>query len=223
MRFTVNRLQTEFRRRRDIRVNSLTDAYLQLLTQRFDLILILPDVVGANQDQVLARLRDLASGAPVLVLSETAALGASDVRSKDLMQELAGPGPVSGDLTRPPTVSVGPIVGYRASGMITANGDTVNLSPSLSRILWRLLEAPQHHCKTSDLVDAMANPELPSAKDTLRVHMSRLRSKLAAFGCDEVLVTGRGFYWLQWPQSDQRLRSQKYRQLQLASSKTQEQ
>ena len=201
-RFAVNRLQMSFKKRRDIRVNSLTDAYLQLLTQKFDMILVLQDVADANQEKVLARLRDLASGAPVLVLSEAAALGASEGGSKGLLHELAGPGQGNSDLTRPQTVAVGPIIGYRASGMITANGEPLKLSPSLSRILWRLLEAPQNHCKTSELVDAMTNPEFPSAKDTLRVHISRLRSKLAAADCDGILVAGRGVYWLRWPQSE---------------------
>lgn len=183
-------------------VNSLTDAYRQLLTQTFDLVLVLQDVPESNQDLVLTRLRDLASGAPVLVLSDTAAPDASVAGSKESKREMSALKQGVEDLMRPQTVAVGPIIGYRASGMIMVNDEPLKLSPSLSRILWRLLEAPQNHCKVSELVDGMTNPEFPSAKDTLRVHISRLRSKLAAAGCGGVLVAGRGVYWLRWPQSE---------------------
>jgi DNA-binding response OmpR family regulator len=202
MRFAVNRVQQPVRKRRDVRVNSLTDAYIQLLTQRFDLVLILQDVSEANEELVLARLRDLASGAPVLVLSDRALSDASVAGSKESQREISDSKTGVENLVRPQTVAVGPIVGYRASGMIMVNDEPLKLSPSLSRILWRLLEAPQNHCKMSELVDAMTNPEFPSAKDTLRVHICRLRSKLAAAGCGGVLVAGRGVYWLRWPQSE---------------------
>lgn len=198
-RTAVHLLQQSAKKRRDVRVDSLIEAYRQLLTQRFDLVLILPDASEATQDLVLARLRGLASGAPVLVLSETAAPGSSEAGSKEAQQEIVAPAQEGEELARRQIAAAGPIIGYRASGMITVNGEAINLSPSLSRIMWRLLEAPQHCCKTSELIEAMTNPNLTNVRDTLRVHISRLRRVLAAAGCDGTLVAGRGVYWLREP------------------------
>lgn len=200
-RFSVNRLQYPVRKRGDVRVDSLIEACRQLLTQRFDLVIVLPDATSVSDEMTLATLRDLASGSPILVLSETAASVGEITQSGEWQRELAGLEHVGADLMRCQTVTVGPIIGHRASGMITANGSPLNLSPSQSRILWRLLEAPQNQCKMAELVGAMDNPGLDNAMDTLRVHISRLRSKLAQAGCDRILATGRGVYWLHWPKT----------------------
>lgn len=201
LRFGVSRLQQPIRKRGDVRVDSLIEACRQLLTQKFDLVIVLPDAVGSNDEATLATLRDLANGSPVLVLSDTEEAADRAAHSREWQRELSDPESPTGDLMQRQTVSVGPIVGHRVSGMITGNGVPLKLSPSRSRILWRLLEAPQNQCKMDELVGAMANPARESAKETLRVHISRLRSTLAAAGCDGILVTGRGVYWLHWPQA----------------------
>lgn len=197
--FGVTRLQQPFKKRRDVKVDSVVEACRQLLVQQFDMVIVLPGAV-TTQDQVsLATLRDLANGSPVLVVSETGALPSSATLSEELRRELPRPDPPSNALEGNQAVTVGPVVGYHASGAITVNGTPVKLSSTQSRILWRLLDAPQHRCQATELVDAMPNPAFEHAQETLRVHISRLRQKLAAAGADGILVTGRGSYWLHWP------------------------
>lgn len=203
-RFGVGRLEQPSKRRRDVKVDSLIDACRHLLTRRFDLVILLPDAVAADNEETMATLRNVANGVPVLVLSEPGALAVNVMASIDWDNESSSSDPVCGERKSHHSVTIGPLVGHRASGMITANGDPLKISPSQSRILWRLLEAPQHLCKASELVESMVNPGFDHAKETLRVHISRLRKVLANAGCDGILETGRSAYWLHWPPSEYR-------------------
>ena len=197
--FGVTRWQQPSRKRRDVKVDSVIEACRQLLIQQFDMVIVLPGGVAAQDDVSLATLRDLANGAPVLVLSEADAALPRAAPSEELAREMASPEQSINDPDLQQTVTVGPLVGYRASGMIAVNGEPLKLSLTQSRILWRLLDAPQHQCKATELVGAMAHPGFEQALNTLRVHLTRLRQKLAAAGGDGMLVTGRAAYWLHWP------------------------
>lgn len=198
-RICVTRWQQPSRRRRDVKVDSVIGACRQLLIQQFDMVIVLPGGVSPEDEESLATLRDLANGAPVLVLSEAGTALPAMATSEELARELAISEQPSNDPERHHAVTVGPLVGHRSSGMITVNDEPLKLSLTQSRILWRLLDAPQYQCKATELVGAMPNPGFKQALETLRVHITRLRQKLAAAGGDGMLVTGRGTYWLHWP------------------------
>lgn len=182
-----------------MKVDSVIGACRQLLIQQFDMVIVLPGGVSPENEESLATLRDLANGAPVLVLSEAGTALPAMATSEELARELAISEQPSNDTERHHAVTVGPLVGHRSSGMITVNDEPLKLSLTQSRILWRLLDAPQYQCKATELVGAMANPGFKQALETLRVHITRLRQKLAAAGGNGMLVTGRGTYWLHWP------------------------
>lgn len=199
LRFGVTRWHDSLKKRRDVKVGSVVEAFRQLLIQHFDIIIVMPGVIAANDDESLGVLRDLANRSPVLVLSETTSLMANTAHFSEPERYLPTADQLNNDLAWHEAVSVGPLMGYRTSGMITMNGEPLKLSITQSRILWRLLDAPQHQCKAVDLVAAMDNPGFKHAMETLRVHITRLRQRLAAAGGGGMLVTGRGIYWLHWP------------------------
>lgn len=103
------------------------------------------------------------------------------------------------DLRPNPAIAVGPAMAYRSSGMITCGGKSLNLPVTQSRSLWRLLDAPQIRCNSAELIQTMRNPGLEKAPHTLRIHIHRLRNKLAALGGAGILIFGGGSYRLDWP------------------------
>lgn len=177
---------------------SLREACLLLLFRRFEIVIILPGALVLMDEPSLTLLQKIAGGVQVLVLSEdpvpTLVPGSVEKSSQH---------PLSTD--RPPftelpgeAIRVGPIVGYRASGITTVSGKPLKLFKTQSRILWRILVVP-HNCRgIADLIAVMPNPHFAKAPHTLWVHIYRLRSKLAALGGEGMLISGTGSYWLQW-------------------------
>lgn len=190
----------------DQQAGSLAEACRLLLTREFNMVVVLPGALRPMDEVSVAILRNMAQGAPVLVLSDNTLSPIQPGTSIDQASKAVEPpnktfaadhsvfGPVPSN-----TVAVGPIIGYRASGMIAVGGKPLKLSVTQDRILWRLLEAPQNRCTLTDLIETMPNPGFSNARNTLRVHIHRLRSRLEAHGASRILASGSGSYWLHWP------------------------
>ncbi len=182
---------------------SFLDACRLLLTYRCDVVIVMPGALKDDNETALAMLRIAADGAAVLVLSDggQAPTGCADqtVMTTPVPQGRIPGGRQTSVHNPSNVVSVGPIIGYRGSGMIAVDGKLLKLSVTHARILWRLLDAPQNRCTSRELIDTMCNPDFGNAPRTLRVHIHRLRAKLAAHGAGGMLVNGSGGYWLHWP------------------------
>jgi two-component system, OmpR family, response regulator RpaB len=86
-----------------------------------------------------------------------------------------------------------------ARAEVTAAGRLVPLTPTEFRILARLFRAPGRVVSHADLFREVHGYEASEqeAKDILKVHMSRLRTKLSGtIGADDLIVTVRGFGYL---------------------------
>lgn len=179
---------------------SLTEACRRLRFRKYRALVVLPDALDATDKSSLPMLRKLAGDACFIVLSGVTEVPALDAGISTAPNVVAPESDVrlypNFGTPQEKVVSVGPIVGDRASGMITVNEKPLLLSPTLWRILWRLLDAPQNRLHSSELIETMRNPGLSNTLQTLRVHIHRLRQKLSQFGASGLLISSRGGYSL---------------------------
>lgn len=202
----ISRIQSPKGECQDYQASSLAEACLLLVEHKFHMVFLLPGGLISNDEVSLSILLRLADGASVLVFGETGVPSAPLViRADGTPAALELPTcKMAGrhtDFSAVPRhfIVVGPVTGYRASRLIAVGHKPLKLSLTQAGILWLLLEAPQNRCTLAQLIEAMPNPGLNKAHNTLRVHIHRLRSRLNAQGASGILVSGSGSYWLQWP------------------------
>jgi len=176
------------------RAFTLVEACKVLLTRKFAVVIVLPGVLEPTHEVGLELLRSLADEASVLVLTENADTGPATFGGCGTTAAAA----VALNGSRPDCLVA--VSRGRPRGLVTVNGQPLELSVTQERILLRLLDAPHNRCTIADLIEALPNPSFRNATSTLRVHIHRIRTRLSRQGCGGILVSaGCGYYSLRWP------------------------
>lgn len=96
-------------------------------------------------------------------------------------------------LVAPPTVNVGGLRLDAARKVLQFNDNEVELLPKEFAIFEFLARFPDSYFSAEAIVERVWSSESESSPDTVRVHITRLRKKLAGLGCGDRIVTMHGF------------------------------